>query len=282
MSFMQLEEPPRAAPRGFALWQLGFRPFYLLASSFAALSIALWALQYAGLLGAAYLSGPMWHAHEMLFGFVLAVIVGFLLTAGRNWANQPTPTGAPLMAQAALWLAARVLVLTPWGWAAAAANVGFAWASAYALGRALWAGRSQRNYFFVGLLVLMGVASLAVHLQLLGVLELPGWVGINLALDVVLFIMAVMAGRVLPMFTNNGVPGAQARRDARVEKVALGSLLVLILLIKLLDYLDLLDVVDLLSSTVRLVSALFFGIASLIVWASRRLLGKSSGKTEAR
>ncbi|HOM11852.1 MAG TPA: NnrS family protein [Rubrivivax sp.] len=228
MSFMQLEEPPRAAPRGFALWQLGFRPFYLLASSFAALSIALWALQYAGLLGAAYLGGPMWHAHEMLFGFVLAVIVGFLLTAGRNWANQPTPTGAPLAALAALWLAARVLVLTPWGWAAAAANVGFAWASAYALGRALWAGRSQRNYFFVGLLVLMGVASLAVHLQLLGVLELPGWVGINLALDVVLFIMAVMAGRVLPMFTNNGVPGAQARRDARVEKVALGSLLVLL------------------------------------------------------
>jgi len=62
----------------------------------------------------------------------------------------------------------------------------------------------------------------------------------------------------------------------------LGTLLVLILLIKLLDYLDLLDVVDLLSSTVRLVSALFFGIASLIVWASRRLLGKSGGKTEVR
>lgn len=228
MSFMQLEEPPRAAPRGFALWQLGFRPFYLLASSFAAISIALWALQYAGLLGASYLSGPMWHAHEMIFGFVLAVIVGFLLTAGRNWANQPTPRGAPLMALAALWLAARVLVLTPWGWAAAAANVGFALAAAYALGRALWAGRSQRNYFFVGLLVLMAVASLAVHLQLLGVLELPRWIGINLALDVVLFIMAVMAGRVLPMFTNNGVRGANARRHPLIEKVALGSLLALL------------------------------------------------------
>ena len=228
MSIMQLEEPPRAVPRGFALWQLGFRPFYLLASSFAAISIALWALQYAGLLGASYLSGPMWHAHEMLFGFVLAVIVGFLLTAGRNWANQPTPTGMPLAALVALWLAARVLVLTPWGWAGAAANVGFALASAYALGRALWAGRSQRNYFFVGLLVLMGVASLAVHMQLLGVIELPGWVGIDLGLDVVLFIMAVMAGRVLPMFTNNGIPGAQAKRDSRVEKVALGSLLALL------------------------------------------------------
>ena len=228
MSFMQLEEPPRAAARGFALRQLAFRPFYLLASSFAAISIGLWALQYAGLLGASYLSGPMWHAHEMIFGFVLAVIVGFLLTAGRNWANQPTPSGAPLMALAALWLAARVLLLTPWGWAAAAANVGFALAAAYALGRALWAGRSQRNYFFVGLLALMAVASLAVHLQLLGVLELPGWVGITLALDVVLFIMAVMAGRVLPMFTNNGVRGANATRHPLLERVALGSLLTLL------------------------------------------------------
>ena len=73
----------------------------------------------------------------------------------------------------------------------------------------------------------MAVASLAVHLQLLGVLELPGWVGITLALDVVLFIMAVMAGRVLPMFTNNGVRGANATRHPLLERVALGSLLTL-------------------------------------------------------
>ena len=76
----------------FALFALGFRPFYLLASVFAALSIPLWALQFSGLLQHPYLSGPLWHAHEMLFGFTLAVIVGFLLTAGRNWTNQPTPT----------------------------------------------------------------------------------------------------------------------------------------------------------------------------------------------
>ncbi|MGA8787016.1 MAG: NnrS family protein, partial [Polaromonas sp.] len=66
--------PAQAAPPGFALWQLGFRPFYLLASVFAALSIGLWALQFAGWLGRPYLQGPMWHAHEMLFGFALAVV----------------------------------------------------------------------------------------------------------------------------------------------------------------------------------------------------------------
>ena len=226
---MRIEEPSRPQPGGFALWELGFRPFYLLASGFAALSIALWALQFAGWLGTPYLSGPLWHAHEMIFGFVLAVIVGFLFTAGRNWSNQPTPTGAALAALAALWVAARVLVLTPWGWAAAAANVGFVLAAALGLGRALFAARNQRNYFFVGLLLLLGAASLAVHLQLLGVLALPAWAGITLALDVVLFIMAVMAGRVVPMFTNNGVPGANATRRPVVEKLALGTVLALAL-----------------------------------------------------
>ena len=94
-SFIPLEpaQPPSTQAPAFALWQLGFRPFYLLASSFAALSIALWAMQFAGWLPGAYLQGPMWHAHEMLFGFTLAVIVGFLFTAGRNWSGQPTPTG---------------------------------------------------------------------------------------------------------------------------------------------------------------------------------------------
>ena len=90
---LRLEEPPRATPAGFALFALGFRPFYLLAAGFAALSVPLWALQFSGLLGHTYLAGPMWHAHEMLFGFALAVIVGFLFTAGRNWTGRPTPTG---------------------------------------------------------------------------------------------------------------------------------------------------------------------------------------------
>ena len=102
----------------------------------------------------------MWHAHEMLFGFTLAVIVGFLFTAARNWSGRPTPTGAALAALALLWVAARVLVLTPCGWAAAAANVGFALAAAAALARPLLAARNRRNYFFVGLLGLLAVAAL--------------------------------------------------------------------------------------------------------------------------
>ena len=92
---------PSGAP-GFALWNLGFRPFYLLASLFSAVSVLLWAAQYSGWLPSSYLQGPLWHGHEMLFGYTLAVIAGFLLTAVRAWTGQPTPTGVPLMALKAL------------------------------------------------------------------------------------------------------------------------------------------------------------------------------------
>ena len=255
---LQLEEPRSPGqPAGWALWQLGFRPFYLLASSFAALSIALWALQYAGWLPLPNLQGPIWHAHEMLFGFALAVIVGFLFTAGRNWSNQPTPTGGPLAALALLWLAARVLVLTPYGWAAAAANVAFPLAAAVALARPFIAARNRRNYFFVGLLTMLAAAALGVHLQMLGVIALPGWAGIQLALDVVLFIMAVMAGRVLPMFTNNGVPGTRATRHAGLEKLALGSVLALLAA-------DLLPLAPALLAAIAAVAALAHGLRWLL------------------
>ncbi len=225
---LNIEEPhPRPGP-GFALWQLGFRPFYLLAGTFSALSVLLWSLQFSGWLGHAYLAGPLWHAHEMLFGYGLAVVVGFLFTAGRNWSGQPTLTGWPLALLALLWVAGRVLVLTPFGVAAAIVNTAFPLAAAAGLAVPLIRAKNRRNYFFVGLLVAMGIAQLGLHLAQLGVITLPGWVGVRLALDMMLFIMAVMGGRVIPMFTNNGVPGAQARRHETLERVALGSVLALI------------------------------------------------------
>ena len=222
---MNLEGSSNSAQ--FALWRLGFRPFYLLASVFAALSIVLWALQVGGLLPLAYLPGPLWHAHEMLFGYTLAVVAGFLFTAVRNWTQRDTPTGAPLVAIAALWLAGRVLVLTPFALTAAIVNAAFPLAVAVGIGVPLALSGNRRNYFFVGLLILLAAAILMTHLASLGRASLPPWAGVRLGLDVVLFVIAVMAGRVVPMFTNNGVPGAGARRLPWVERAALGSVLVL-------------------------------------------------------
>lgn len=211
----------------FALWQLGFRPFYLLASLFSALSVLLWAAQFFGYLPFAYVPGPLWHGHEMLFGYTLAVVAGFLLTAVKAWTNEPTPSGLPLMALAALWLAGRVLVLTPFALAAMLVNAAFPLAIAWAIGVPLWRSRNVRNYFFVGLLGGMSGLVLMTHLALQGQLACPPRLGLQLGLDVVLFIMLVIGGRVIPMFTNKGVPGAAATRHAVVENIALGSVIVL-------------------------------------------------------
>lgn len=230
MSLSTIEEPLRAPAPRFALFDLGFRPFYLLASVFAALSIPLWSLQFSGLLGRSYLAGPLWHAHEMVFGFTLAVIVGFLFTAGRNWSNQPTPTGPMLAALAALWVAGRVLVMTPFGIAAAVANVAFPLAAAIALAVPFVRSGNRRNYFFIGLLVLLALAAGFVHAAQLGAERALPMQAVRVALDVVLFIMSVMGGRVIPMFTNNGVAGARAVRKPWLDKTSLGLVLLLLAL----------------------------------------------------
>ncbi len=247
---------------GFALWNLGFRPFYPLPSLSTAISIQLWAAQSSGWLPFAYLLGPLWHGHEMLFGFTMAVVAGFLLTAVRAWTGEPTATGAPLMALAALWVAGRVLVLTPLGMLAALVNAAFPVALAVAIAIPLWRARNVRNYFFVGLLMLMGGLVAALHCALLGVVELPSRLGLVLGLDVMLFIMAVMGGRVIPMFTNNGVPGAGAVRHALVEKLALGSVLLLLVA-------DVLQLPPGIIAAIALASAIAHGVR-LYLWRSWR------------
>jgi uncharacterized protein involved in response to NO len=211
----------------WALWQLGFRPFYLLASGFAAISIALWAAQYGGWLPHSYLNGPVWHAHEMLYGFTLAVIAGFLFTAVRNWTNRPTPTGGSLMAIALLWLAGRVLILTPLAWLSAVVNAAFPIAVAIGIGVPLLRSGNRRNYFFIGLLTAIGIGSLYVHAALILSWPTPSWVGIRTGLDIVLLIMVVMAGRVVPMFTTNAIPGARSRRNVLVERASIAVVIAL-------------------------------------------------------
>jgi uncharacterized protein involved in response to NO len=213
----------------FALWNLGFRPFYLLAGMFASVSILLWTAEYAGDLPGGYLHDPVWHAHEMLFGYTIAVIAGFLFTAVRNWTGQPTPSGGLLAAYALLWIAGRVSVLTPYGFVSAALNALFPIAVAAGVAVPLARSNNRRNYFFVGLLVLLGLATFAVHMARLGVVAWPARASLQVALDAILFIIAVMAGRVVPMFTNNGVPGARAVRHPLREKAARGGVLLLIL-----------------------------------------------------
>jgi len=236
----------------------------LIASIFAALSIPLWVAQYIGVLPAAYVRSPAWHAHEMLFGYALAVITGFLFTAGRNWSGQPTPTGGMLAAFVLLWIAGRILVLTPFETAAALVDAMFPLAVAVALAIPLAKSRNRRNYFFVALLAFLGAAALAMHLSWIGVLAWPVRASLQVGLDAVLFIIVVMAGRVIPMFTNNGVLGAGAMRQPLVEKIALGSVLAML-------FADLLQVPAAVLAIIALVAA-FAHAARLCLWKPWRTL----------
>ena len=249
---------------GFALWNLGFRPFYLLASLFSAFSVLLWAAQFSGYFTTAYLQGPTGHGHEMLFGYTTAVIAGFLLTAVHTWTNQPTPSGLPLMALVALWVCGRVLVLTPFVMTTALVNAAFPVVVAVAIGIPLLRSGNVRNYFFIGLLLLMSVLTLAPHLALQGRFELSSRLILQLGLDVVLFIMVTMGGRVIPMFTNNGVTGANATRNVFVEKLALGTVIILFTA-------DLLQLSPIIIALITLIGALAHAVR-LALWKPWRTL----------
>ena len=222
-------KPRVRAAKSFALWNLGFRPFYLLAGVFAALAMVLWTAQFAGWFAStSYLRDPLWHAHEMIFGYAFAVIAGFLFTAVCNWTGKSTPTGWKLVAVVALWVAGRVLLATPWPLLAAATDTAFALALAAGIGVPLLASGNRRNYFFIALMLAIGGANLAFHLAMSGHLEIPVRDMLQLGLNLIAFIMALMGGRVIPMFTANGVPGTRPVRRLWLERVALASLLVLL------------------------------------------------------
>ena len=155
-------------------------------------------------------------------------------------------------------------MLTPLEISAAVVNAAFPVAVAVAIGIPLLRSRNMRNYFFVGLLVLIGALILAVHLALRELFAISPRAGLQLALDVVLFIMVVMAGRVIPMFTNNGVPGTNATRKAWLEKLALGSVLMLFVA-------DLLALPPIAVAMIALTGALAHA-ARLLMWKPWRTL----------
>lgn len=215
--------------RQWSLWNLAFRPFYFGATGFSAIAMMLWALQWSGILDNFFLMPPLWHAHEMLFGYALAVIVGFLLTAARVWTGRETISGKPLACLFGLWVVSRILVLTPLLWASAASNVAFVLFAAICLARPLLASKNRRNYVFVPVLALFCLATLSVHLAELGWIKLPAWIGIRFTLDLVLLVMVIMAGRVIPVFTNSGIPGHRAERHPFIDVAAPLSIVALLI-----------------------------------------------------
>jgi len=203
--------PPSTTPRGFferPLFALGFRPFFLLAGLFAAMWLVLWLLALFAPLRPPLAANPAdWHAHEMVFGFAVAVLAGFLLTAAKNWTRAATPTGLPLAGLVLLWLLGRLVMLVGARLPSAlvaAVDVAFLPVLALVLARPLWRAKSKRNYGFVVLLALLGGVNLLFHLRPLLRLQT-----MTVAVEVVTVFLVVMGGRVIPAFTRNALPRAR-------------------------------------------------------------------------
>lgn len=211
----------RIAPSA-PLWAKGFRPFFLLAGLFAVVAMVLWGFVLGGR-GPAL--GPLWHGHEMLFGYTGAVIGGFLLTAASNWTKRPTLVGLPLIAIALVWVAARIVVALPGApdGLKAALCAGFFVFLAVGVGRPILATRKRRNY---GIIAVLGVYA---------ALELVYWLmpGMRFRVleGVLLFIMvmvAIIGGRVVPIFTRNATPDLRVRPSGLWrDSIALASLVAL-------------------------------------------------------
>jgi len=207
---------PKAAP-----FALGFRPFFLAGGIGAVALLLLWLVIWrGGMTPAAYYGAVAWHSHEMLFGYVAAVVAGFLLTAVRNWTGIQTPSGWPLAGLAGLWLAGRVLPWVPGapGLLIALTDGLFVPLLAIFLWRPLWGGRAKVNRLFIALLAGMALANLLTHLEYLGLASATRAAGIDLMLDLVLWLLLIVTGRVVPFFTEKAVPGSRPRLLPGLER----------------------------------------------------------------
>ena len=230
MALLPIEDLQKRAPlTGWAPFALGFRPFFLAAGVYAVLLMALWVLVLRGSLDLGGLSPFIWHGHEMVFGFAVAVIAGFLLTAAQNWTGIRTPSGAPLAMLFLLWAAGRLGFLVPGlpAWLVATVDLAFLPALALALAVPILRAGQLHNFPFPIMLLVLTAANALVHAEALGWTSGTARPGLHLAVYVVVMMIVVMGGRVIPSFTDNKLH-TRARRWKTIERlvpvVTLGAL----------------------------------------------------------
>ena len=217
------------------LLSYGFRPFFLLASIFAGLSIPVWLCAYWGeiTIGGLFQSRD-WHVHEMIFGYVPGVVAGFLLTAIPNWTGRLPVRGAPLLVLVSAWVAGRLAVLlSAWlGWIPTMLIdlLFLALVLAVAM-REIVAGSNWRNLRVVALVGLLGLGNGLFHVEvhLYGVADLASRLGIAAAV----LLISLIGGRIIPSFTRNWLmrhdpgarlPAAFGRFDMAVVAASAASL----------------------------------------------------------
>jgi uncharacterized protein involved in response to NO len=211
-----------------------FRPMFLFGAMFSAIAMALWGMMLSGhLVLNVYANVMFWHQHEMIFGFVAAIIVGFLLTAVQNWTGNRATHGTTLLMLAIIWFSGRLLMLFGGGlspWLVAAVDMMFLPLAAILFGRIVLNAGQVRNLFFVPILLLLTLSNGIMHAGvLLNQFQFIQHGSMN-AVWLVTLVMAIVSGRVLPMFTANGTQTPKVLPNAWLDRLALGSLWLIFLL----------------------------------------------------
>ena len=212
---------------GPALLSYGFRPFFLFGAIYAALTMLLWLPFYFGEITIATAFAPRdWHVHELLYGFLPAVITGFLLTAVPNWTGRLPLQGMPLLVLVGVWIAGWVAVSfsTVIGAAAAAViDVSFLFLVAAAVAREIVAGHNWRNLKTLLPLILLASGNVAFHIE--AYRQGNAEVSISIGVAAVIMLIMLIGGRVVPSFTHNWLtrenPGRLPLPFARFDNVAI-------------------------------------------------------------
>jgi uncharacterized protein involved in response to NO len=188
--------------QGLAIFSYGFRPFFLGAALFAGIAVPVWILVLAGVGDSPFLYPARdWHVHEMVFGFLPAVITGFLLTAIPNWTDRPPIRGHELMLLVTLWLAGRLLIAVPWftPLVSAIVDVGFLVAVAGLVWREIVTTKSWDRAPMGVLVSLLAGANIMFHVSNLNGTETDR--PERMALAMVMMLLTLIGGRVTPSFT---------------------------------------------------------------------------------
>ncbi|WP_273022548.1 NnrS family protein [Rheinheimera sp.] len=210
------------------LLRQAFRPMFLFGAIFSTVAMLLWGLTLAGQIKLTPFANVLfWHSHEMLFGFVSAIVIGFLLTAVQNWTGLRAPYGNSLLFISLLWLSARLLLLFGQDlplYLVASVDLSFLPVCAYLLARPLIQVGQQRNLFFVPVLLLLTACNalmyIGVYTERYDFVQL----GSQNAVWLITLLMAIVGGRVLPMFTANGTQTKKVEPILWLDRLALASL----------------------------------------------------------
>jgi len=184
-----------------------FRPFFLLNSLFAVAVISVWLMAMHGT-GLTSLSAttPYWHGHEMVVGFAMAAMAGFILTAVATWTDRPPLQGKLLGLLVFSWLLGRLAIMAatqlPY-WLVASLDTIFPFLLALLVGREVAGGRSHRNYPIIGIVLILAVLNLSYHLGVMRIMSGMDRLALYFMIHLVLLMITVIAGRIIPNFTAN-------------------------------------------------------------------------------